>query len=257
MTHTPPPPAGDLFEAILKAVDRQDWTLAEGLAAGNRQFETFVTARRAVAEGRSPLDATGSTLTEATAAADPDVREDAGPPFGGFGGAAQFGGVATASLTPPSLASPTAFATAFGFPLFSSMLDFVLRSNEQQLEIQRQQVSTAQLIADLERVSPTRAASVATQLGLPSGVDFDFLKPLGQGLQLAPASGERVSRTLAGQELSVPGVLSGSELAFAGANPNFARQLADVADFVGLPDLFPRSAAALVPTSAQLIGMAG
>ena len=135
------------------------------------------------------------------------------------------------------------------------MIDLVLRANADRRASIDQTVNIGRLMVELERVSPTRAASLATQLGLESDIDLSSINAFGQGQRLAPASGGRIGST-AFPGVSLPQSLSGSDLSFLSAHPNVANVIADFAEMVGLPDIFSRSQAGLVPTSSTLLGLA-
>lgn len=144
---------------------------------------------------------------------------------------------------------------AFGFPLFAQMIDLTLRASADRRASIDQTINLGRLMVELERVSPTRAASLATQLGLESGIDLSSLNAFGQGQRLAPASGGRIGSTNF-PGVSLPQSLSGRDLSFLSANPNVANIVADFAESVGLPDIFSRSQAGLIPTSGLLTGLA-
>ncbi len=144
---------------------------------------------------------------------------------------------------------------AFGFPLFAQMIDLTLRASADRRASIDQTINLGRLMVELERVSPTRAASLATQLGLESGVDLSSINAFGQGQRLAPASGGRIGSTNF-PGVSLPQSLSGRDLSFLSANPNVANIVADFAESVGLPDIFSRSQAGLIPTSGLLTGLA-
>ncbi len=144
---------------------------------------------------------------------------------------------------------------AFGFPLFAQMIDLTLRASADRRASIDQTINLGRLMVELERVSPTRAASLATQLGLESGIDLSSINAFGQGQRLAPASGGRIGSTNF-PGVSLPQSLSGRDLSFLSANPNVANIVADFAESVGLPDIFSRSQAGLIPTSGLLTGLA-
>ena len=170
------------------------------------------------------------------------------------------GGLGVAS----ALAASTGggFDVAFGFPLFSQMTDLILRADANRRATIDQNVSILRLMSDLERVSPTRAASLAAGLGLPEP-DLSFLSVLQSG---APAFGRGGAAAGGGtsfggmvgtQNVSLPSFLSGAQLTNLQANPNIAQIVLDVADRFGRPDLFTQSAAGVVPTSPTLLAAAG
>jgi hypothetical protein len=154
------------------------------------------------------------------------------------------------------------FDVAFGFPLFAQMTDLILRADANRRATIDQNVSILRLMSDLERVSPTRAASLAAGLGLPEP-DLSFLSVLQSG---APAFGRGGAAAGGGtsfggmvgtQNVSLPSFLSGAQLTNLQANPNIAQIVLDVADRFGRPDLFTQSAAGVVPTSPTLLAAAG
>jgi hypothetical protein len=165
-------------------------------------------------------------------------------------------GVSTSQLgTSFQLAGGTTGApAATGFPLFERMTDLILRANADKRASIDQTVNLGRFLVDLERVSPTRAARLATTLGLGEGENFDFLNAFGQpgAGPLAAASGGRLTTQLFPQA-SLPSALSGQELSFLNANPNVANVVSDFAQAAGLPDIFNRSQAGLVPTSSSLL----
>lgn len=158
-------------------------------------------------------------------------------------------------LAGAQLSSGGGTPAAFGFPLFAQMIDLTLRASADRRASIDQTINIARLFVELERVSPTRAASLATQLGLESGIDLSSLNAFGQGQRLAPASGGRIGSTNF-PGVSLPQALSGRDLSFLSANPNVANIVADFAESVGLPDIFSRSQAGLIPTSGLLTGLA-
>lgn len=137
---------------------------------------------------------------------------------------------------------------AFGFPLFSQMVDLILRADAARRATVDQNVSILRLVSDLERVSPTRAASVAAGLGLPEP-QFDFLDVLFQGGPAFNPTGTSFGGRVGTQDVQLPGVLGGQQLANLGSNPNVANIVSDVADYFGRPDYLAQSAASLIPTS--------
>lgn len=147
-------------------------------------------------------------------------------------------------------------AVGFGFPLLEATTNLILKANAERRAGIQQAVDVARLMSETERVSPTRAASIATYLGIPSKIDLGFANIFGRGLNLGASTGGRFTGNIGGQDVSVPGSLSGQELSFLGANPNVANVLSDVAGALGNPDLISRSMATRIPFSPSLLGVA-
>ncbi len=165
----------------------------------------------------------------------------------------------TAPTAPPALTLPSGAGgapAAAGFDLFADTFDLLLRANDARRAEKTQLISLLQLITELERVSPTRAAGLAA--GVQSSGQFDFTQLFGQGGTLGPQGGLGgfFSGAAGGQEFTLPGTFSGSELSFLNANPNVARVIGDIADFAGRPDIFQTSIASLIPTSGNLARIA-
>lgn len=143
---------------------------------------------------------------------------------------------------------------AAGFPIFQNMIDLILRANADRRASIDQSLSIAQLFTELERISPTRAADMATRLGVTEGnVDMSFLNLFGTGTGFAQAGGPRIGGQVGNQTVSLPAALSGQEQAFLGSNPNVARIVKDVASKFGLPDIFERSAAGRIPAMSSIL----
>ena len=176
--------------------------------------------------------------------------------------------VVTPKVTPLNTASLFAPQTsdtslAAGFPMLAQMIDFNLRSQLQNSQIALaenadkraqidQSVSIARLMADLERVTVMRAAAMAASMGVKPDDSISFTNLFGTGRAFPAAGGDRVSGTIGGVPISLPSVLSGQELSFLNANPILARVMMDVADALGVPDIFSRSAAARLPTMGNI-----
>lgn len=144
---------------------------------------------------------------------------------------------------------------AAGFPIVQGMVDMLLRANADRRASIDQQINLARLFADLQRVSPTRAADMAVRLGITqSPDDFGFVNLFGKGGSFPSAGGPGISGTIGNQQVSLPSVFSGQELSFLGDNPNVQRVIADVADKFGMPDIFDRSMAARIPTLSSILG---
>ena len=173
----------------------------------------------------------------------------AGMPFE----AAPTRGLDAGTLFPDEGAGPV----AFGFPLFESTIRLLLDVEKEKRATLDQAIQTAGLLTELERVSPTRAASLSTRLGLPSRADFSFTEAFGRGAgPLTSGGGGRLTGAIGGQPITLPGQFSGQELAFLEANPNVGSVISDVADFLGSPDLIRRSFAERIPTSRALTSIA-
>ena len=187
----------------------------------------------------------------------------------GYGGRAGGGDISqrfTPSIFPNLPTAPSGVSTnqlslgataggspaAAGFDIFSTMLDFVLKANADRRASIDQTINIGRFLVDLERVSPTRAAALATKLGVASDYDFTFLNAFGAGQGLAPSSGGRIGGP---GGVSLPQSLSGRDLSFLNANPNVANIVRDYAEMVGLPDIFSRSQAGLIPGSGMLASL--
>ncbi len=146
---------------------------------------------------------------------------------------------------------------ALGAELRAAEFDMLLRARQDQRATIDQQVSIAMFLAEAERASPTRAASINAALGLGTGgIDFGFADVFLSGGQLSPGRGGFTTGTVGGQQVGLPNTLSLNQLAFANASPVIARFIADLGDFLGNPDIFGSSIASAVPTSGALAGIA-
>ncbi len=168
-----------------------------------------------------------------------------------------------ASLFTPGTTAGTAPAQpgdidiALGAELRAAEFDMLLSAREDQRATIDQQVSIVTFLAEAERASPTRAAALNARLGLGTGgIDFGFADVFLSGGQLAPGRGGVTTGTVGGQQVGLPNTLSLNQLAFANANPVIARFIADLADFLGNPDIFGSSIASAIPTSGALAGLA-
>lgn len=161
--------------------------------------------------------------------------------------------VSTGSMLARAGITPQGGATdvAQGFDLQQQMFQNLLSANADRRATVDQTISVINLLAELERVSPTRAAEFASALGMGDGPDLGFVNEIDSGA-LA-----RISGTAGNQSISLPLSLSGRSLDFLGNNPSVANVVQDVADAIGLPDIFRRSGASAIPTSRSLIGLAG
>ena len=160
--------------------------------------------------------------------------------------------VSTADLVTRAGITPQGTPTdvAFGSELQQMMFQNILAANADRRASVDQTVSIINLLSELERVSPTRAASFAAALGMGNGPDLGFVNKIGQGAMA------RVSGRAGNQDISLPLTLSGQDLSFLSSNPNVASVVKDVADAIGLPDIFQRSSAAAIPTSRALAALA-
>jgi hypothetical protein len=164
------------------------------------------------------------------------------------------GGVSMSQLNlGATLGSPTASPLATGFPLFQQMLDNLLKANADRRAEVDQQINLQRLLVDMGRVSPTSAADLATAIGLgDQQPDLSFLSRfLGSGAPAA-AGGGYFGGKVGTQNVVLPETLNGKQLSFLGSNPNVANVVADAAAKFGMPDLFNRSKAALLPTSNSI-----
>lgn len=167
------------------------------------------------------------------------------------------GGVSTAALDFGNLlgSSGGGYDVAFGFPLLERTFDMILRANADRRATIDQNVQILGTLADLERVSPTRAASVAAGLGLPEP-QFDFLSVLSQPGPAFSPSATPFGGLVGSQNVMLPGALSGQQLSGLLDNENVARIVMDVAERFGRPDLLSTSAQGLLPTSGLLTSIA-
>ena len=163
------------------------------------------------------------------------------------------------SLTPSGGGQPA----AFGFPLFAQMVDLILRADQSRRATIDQNIDIIGTLNELERASPTRAAGLASGLGL-EGPNLSFVNALlspgpafGSGTAGGLGAGTTFGGSVAGQELQLPSIFSGQQLSNLSNNPNVARSVLDVADFFGRPDIFRQSQNALLPTSSSLLSTAG
>tara|TARA_Y100000310_G_scaffold238936_1_gene242474 strand:- start:2436 stop:3389 length:954 start_codon:yes stop_codon:yes gene_type:complete len=200
-----------------------------------------------------------------------------------------FTDTAPTAPTTPSGAPPTAqtslaamFETdeatdiAGGFDLFESSMQLLLDTQRGERELRDLEsiiktreatttrenaelaVRTGQLLTELERVSPTRAAGLAVQLGMTPRQDFSFANVFNRARQgpLAAASGGSIGGQIAGQNVSFDAALRGTDIDFLEKNPNVAKTLTDLSSFFGAPDLISRSRAGRVSASRALAGIA-
>ncbi len=205
-------------EIVFKGLEGGDWTMVDG------KFQPYVAPNvgTAVAAGpRKPAFPTSSLPTSQM--------------------------VARAGVTPQG--TPT--DVAFGFELQQQMFQNLLSANADRRASVDQTVSIINLLSELERVSPTRAASFAAAMGMGDGPDLGFTNNIGKGAMA------RVSGRAGNQDISLPLSLSGADLSFLSNNPNVANVVQDVASAIGLPDIFRTSAAAGIPTSRSLLSLAG
>lgn len=147
------------------------------------------------------------------------------------------------AITPVNAQTPGATPVAQGFDLMMQMLNSVLNAEKLRQSAVDQTVNIAQLVAELQRSSPTRAADLATSLGIP-GLEPD--------LSFANAfSGDRSTGVFGGrvgtQDINLPFAFSGKELSFLTDNQNVAKVLNDVAERFGRPDLLRTSLSSLIP----------
>lgn len=137
---------------------------------------------------------------------------------------------------------------AQGYELFAAQLDFVLRSEQLRQNAQDQQINFVKYMTELGRVSPTRAAELATKLGIP-GLEPD--------LQFANAFSNSASTGVFGgsvgtQKINLPFAFNGKELSFFEQNKNVASVVADIGDYFGRPDILSNSLASLIPGGSNL-----
>ncbi len=164
--------------------------------------------------------------------------------------------VSPVNLSNPSLSSGGT-ALGLGFPLFERTANLLFQAQQQRNQNIATQLSVLNTLIELERVSPTRAAQFRLgAFGDESGAEG--LQGISQALLqgLGPSLGGGQSGSIGGFELSTPTALSGRQLSLLGDNPATAGVVADIADFVGDPDLFQRSLAATIPASGTLLGQA-
>lgn len=164
--------------------------------------------------------------------------------------------VSPVNLSTPSLSSGGT-ALGLGFPLFERTANLLFQAQQQRNQNIATQLSVLNTLIELERVSPTRAAQFRLgAFGDESGAQG--LQGISQALLqgLGPSLGGGQSGSIGGFDLSTPAALSGRQLSLLGDNPAVAGVVADIADFVGDPDLFQRSLAATIPASGTLLGQA-
>lgn len=160
------------------------------------------------------------------------------------------GNIANPVVTPVNAGTPGAAPAAQGFEMFQAMLDNVLNSEKLRQSAIDQQVNIARLAADLERVSPTRAADLAVSLGIPGlEPDLSFANSFANADTTGVFGGK-----VGSQNIKLPFAFSGKELSFLGNNPNVANVLSDIGDRFGRPDLLRQSAASAIPTSSSILG---
>ncbi len=161
-------------------------------------------------------------------------------------------GVESQGLFTPGPATPI----AQGVDLFQQQFLNELLSREEERAAIGFQVEIAQFLAEVARASPTRAASINAILGLGENIDFGFADAFLGGGQLSAGRGGVETGQIGGQQVSLPRSLSLNQLSFAAANPQIERFIADLGDFLGMPDIFATSAAAAIPTSSVLAAVA-
>lgn len=163
-----------------------------------------------------------------------------------------------AAPKPPGTTVPTTAITtvnagsgspvAQGYELFAAQLSYVLQAEQLRQNAIDQQVNFAKYVTELARVSPTRAADIATQLGIP-GLEPDlrwanrFAGPDATGI-----FGGRVGS----QDIRQPIAFSGKELNFFQQNPNVASIISDIGERFGRPDVLANSMASMIPGGANL-----
>lgn len=159
------------------------------------------------------------------------------------------GMVANPYITPVSANTPGASPMAGGFELLNAMLQNIFNAERLRQSAIDQQVSIATLLAQTERASPTQAADLAVQLGMPGRQPN-----LGFANSFVNADTTGVFGGTAGtQSLRLPFAFSGKELTFLGQNRNLSSVISDIAARFGKPDLLSTSAASLIPTNSALI----
>lgn len=155
--------------------------------------------------------------------------------------------IARADITPSGGGAPA----AAGFDIFDAMFKNLMLASADRRAAVDQTISTIRMMNELQRVSPSRAAAFSAALGLPDEENLDFVNNLDKRANV------RVSGQVGRQTLSLPLALSGRSLSFLNENQNVANVVGDVADAIGMPDLFARSAGSALPTSRSLLSMAG
>lgn len=129
-----------------------------------------------------------------------------------------------------------------------AMLEATMRAEQLRQHGIDQTIDIARLFAEMERVSPTRAADFAVALGMPQmqpdfGWTSRFVNEGTTGL-----FGGKVGT----QNVKLPFAFSGRELNFFNNNKNVASVIQDIAARFGRPDLLANSASTLLPTSQAL-----
>lgn len=152
------------------------------------------------------------------------------------------------------LNAPGSSPVATGFPLLDRMVDNLLRARADARAERQQQIDLARMLAELQRTSPTRAASMAAVLGIEGGGEgLAFSRLFGRGAGFPNAAGAAVSGTIGGTSVGLPKVFSGQELSFLQANPDVANTLRDVGDYLGKPDIFEQSLRARIPVMSGIL----
>lgn len=166
--------------------------------------------------------------------------------------------VSTESLTTSANVTPVAQSggdpAALGFDLHERSVDLMLRVEASRQASIDQSVRIATLITEMERSSPTRAAALAVQLGMPQ------LQPDLKSVT-SPFVNDGTMGTFGGtvgtQSLRLPFSFSGKELTFLDQNDEVARIFADIGEQFGLPNILERSQAFAIPASGALPSLAG
>lgn len=164
--------------------------------------------------------------------------------------------VSTTALTTSANITPgdsSGNPAALGFDLHERSFDMMLRAEASRQAAIDQSVRIATLITEMERTSPTRAAELAVQLGMPDlQPDLGFTKNFTNGKTMGMFSGQ-----VGTQDVKLPWSFSGRELTFLDQNDTVANIFRDIGERFGLPNLLETSQANLLPTSRGLVSLAG
>lgn len=165
-----------------------------------------------------------------------------------FPGAVPAANLAKPYVTPVGLDSPGSTPVAQGFELFQAMLDNILKAETLRQSAVDQQVNIAQLFASLQKASPSQAANLAVQLGIP-GLEPDLSYA---NAFAGPGSTGVFGGKVGSQSIKLPFSFSGKELSFLGNNPNVAGGITDISAALGRPDLMQQSLSSLIPAGGNL-----
>ncbi len=138
---------------------------------------------------------------------------------------------------------------ATGFPLLERTLNLLFEASNQRRANVLAQFSILQTLADLEQVSPAKAAEARFGLG-----DRNAGQPLANLAETFQQGGLGISGSIGGSDIQLANSLSGRNLTKLQSNPTSAFVLGDISKFLGDPDLLSRSIGNAIPTSQGLLG---